>query len=450
METPETPQRKGRKRAAYQRGVAKRVWKNDKWQWRACIGSGPSRRQLFRDTQKEAQDLIDEARMKKGQRPALTGDEQKMTFAKFAEQQLKVWGHRAPGGEWKSAISEKTHYRYARDLADHAIPYLGQLPMTECRRKVLERWAAELRDSIEGNRRTRKHQRATASVRASLIIVGRILNDAVGHGYIDSNPMRDIARLVLGKQVAPENRFTTRKRAVHFFDDDELYALMDGAEKVAERKAKKGALSTITNYDRIFALAETGMRIAEMTGLRLDDFTFDDKGGLSIRIERQVDADRTKTPQSKRWNDFTADSGAVEVFREILRKRHEIEARGATAGYVFFPELPSPARTEEEQRELERLQDLAHKQVRRELRAACREAGLVTATPHDLRHTWISRAESMTGDRSWRERWSGHKSGGMTDVYGRHKRNKPAPVGVLRALSTMRRMDSKRKLRAVK
>jgi integrase len=195
------------------------------------------------------------SRLSRGERVAPS----KLTLSEIAATWLEAQRDR---------LRPRTIERYEAVLRLHILPRLGRFRAAS----ITEDEVAELIRAL------RAAGLAPASINKAVMVLGRILANAVRRGLIPANP---VARLERGE------RPKTERREMRVLERDEIGALLDASD-VAYRPLLTTAVFT-------------GLRLGEVLGLIWGDI--DLEAGL-IRVRKQLDLDGVrvtpKTPQAVR------------------------------------------------------------------------------------------------------------------------------------------------------
>jgi integrase len=188
----------------------------------------------------------------------------RMTFAEYAAEWIVSYG-----GRTRKGVREETRRDYGKRLEQDAIPFLGQLRLSEIEARDLDALAAKIASrGVKPN-----------TVRLSLAPVKALLATAHQRGDLRSNP-------AAGYRTRYEQPTVDQLES----DVEQVKALME-----AELQA---LLGTVAEPWRLFFefLAVTGMRIGEAIELRWGDVDF---GARTVRIERRFYRGKVAPPKSR-------------------------------------------------------------------------------------------------------------------------------------------------------
>lgn len=178
-------------------------------------------------------------------------------------------------------------------------------------------------------------QRTIATSNRELETLSRVLNFAVGHGYLEANPLQSLAC----KGLIQRSKESKRDRLITFGEELALYSAAIG------RLAYIGPVITV--------LVDTGMRKGELLQLEWRDVDFESQR-LTLRSET------TKTGKSRQ---IALTARAFQVFQvwHTARKESPLVLGG-------------------------------HVNLQYPLEKACAGAGITGLRLHDLRHAFVTRA----------------------------------------------------------
>jgi integrase len=258
--------------------------------------------------------------------------------------------------EWLPAIKASTKAStwdsYRRTVQSHLMPRVGPIPLQAVSPGHLNALYAELLDGgrVGGGSLSPK------TVRNVHVVVRKALGDAVSWNYVVRNA---------AASARPPRLTRTALHEHNTWSVEELRAFLDAVQS-----------------DRLYAAwivaATTGMRRAEVLGLRWRDLDFA-AGRIGIRqtlvsVAYELRFESPKTSRSRR--SVSLDSSTVEALRK--HRLHQAEERLAwgesylQSGLVFCREDGSPVHPE-------RFTQMFDRHVRRQ--------GLRRIRLHDLRHT---------------------------------------------------------------
>jgi integrase len=247
---------------------------------------------------------------------------------------------------------DRTVEGYRRIMARHVLPELGDVQLTQLRRRQVSELMARLatKGTLSGGTR-RNVLRALSSA----------MSDAVDQELIDANP--------LAGMHAPSAR--TRRVEVSSTLLTQLETAMDQA----------GPLRSL-----YFTLYYTGMRFGEAAGLRWERVDWR-RAELAIDPERGAatliyNADRTRLVQGFGAPKTSRGTRKLAIGTRLMPiLRREWEARGRPARGLLFHSMRSPERPISERVALD------------DWKRLCREHGIETSPPltlHDLRHVLVT------------------------------------------------------------
>jgi integrase len=266
---------------------------------------------------------------------------------------------------------------YRLNLDKHILPAFGSMRVNAINRTTVTSFVV------------RQAELAKGSKKLLVAVLRAVLQHAVRHQVIPSNPAEGVAReLKLGE--SPKAR--AERVGTKSYTEEQMTTLLNACQLDAR-------------HHPLFAtLACTGMRISEAIGLQWDDIDFE-TGELTIR--RGISKGQVSTPKSGHGRVIELSDGLSKVLRRLLgtRKADKL-ARGwaELPEWVFINNVGRP---------------LEESKVRQALNRHVRAAKLPHFTLHGFRHSaaaialskGISPAEVMT--------LLGHSSIAMTvDVYG--------------------------------
>lgn len=259
----------------------------------------------------------------------------------------------------RTDLKPTTHARTAGVLRNHVLPAWGATALADITPSSVQAWA----NGLPG---------APGTVDLTHGVLAQLLDDAVRHRLIPSNPARGTR---LPAKTKREHRFLTV---------DELTRLLN----------ETGEWTAITR-----CLALTGMRVGEVGELRVRDVDLE-RGRFTVRRTTTTLGGRriTGTPKTSAGNRSVAIPGPV---------RADVAARLAEADGRDDLMYPTP-----------RGAQLNKDNYRRAFNLAAARAGLTGVRPHDLRHTAVSLAVRSGASVKAVQRMVGHASAAITlDVY---------------------------------
>jgi len=283
-------------------------------------------------------------------------------------------------GDNQNRWSEETVTRYEAILRLHIEPCnTYKQPINRVTRNQVKQHLREL-----------SKERSPALVEAVHAVVSSIFEEAIDSGLTRENPARRLLRKILPKEH--------------------------------QRNVKDAAPMTITERDRLMAVAQTAcpasMRVALMVmafmGLRLGE-------GLALRL-KHLDFDRMlyRVTESYKERVFRKPKGGKSRFVDVpdfliaeleahvafLKKERLRLGIGGPVDALLVN--PKDGHTPFSQRD-----------VQCGLRRACKAAGLAIRNPHDLRHTYATTLLMAGVSPAYVQKQLGHSSISMTvDVYG--------------------------------
>lgn len=207
-------------------------------------------------------------------------------------------------GDWR----ETTARRYAESLDLHVLPSFGHLFIDELTPRLIERalseWALD-------------HARSTAN--SWLRVLRTVLNDAVAHGLITSNPAARVRAL--------------RERTDDEGDEDDWANALSPAELDPYLRAWRDLYPE--HLPLITTLVLTGLRWGEATALIWSDVeTAENTGVLRIRRSHVRGAIRNTTKTGKR-RIVPFPSELATVLRAHRQRLIELQHPGLEHGWVF-------------------------------------------------------------------------------------------------------------------
>ena len=284
--------------------------------------------------------------------------------------------------------SERTLEIYRQRWNTHIHPTLGRRRIQSIGVGEASRFLAELRRKTNPSRKRNEQPELLSNwtVRGVLNVLNVVLEHAVKHEYIASNPVPKLN----GEKPPAKNR--TRARIL---EAEEVALLIDHAP---------------ANYwTLIFTAVYTGMRQSELLGLRWQDIDFD-AGTIHLRyqLSRATRAKRAcvvalKTDAGERHIDI-APALARELARHSLASQHS-----KPEDFVFATETGKPLYYRNASaRGLDKAAD----------RAGLNPEGVQRLSFHDLRHTAITHLIRSGADAAQVSRFAGHSKVSTTlDLY---------------------------------
>lgn len=279
---------------------------------------------------------------------------------------------------------------YESNLRNHILPAFGDRPISEIKRgEIRDFLVAKMNDGLAG--------KTTSHLLASMVAV---LDVALEDELIQANPaMRLSRRLGLRRAAGSQD--------IKPFTESELARLLETARIVRPPKVSNQTAAAEYDYELIFTLSSTGLRINEGLALQRPDLDF---AGRHVHVERTFtgagEIGTPKTESSRRSVDMS--QGLRDVLQELQRKQLEQKMRlGWTELpiWVFFGPEGRPMRD---------------KSVQRRFKKLLAAADLPTYhSPHDLRHTFASLHVKNGASVAYIRDQLGHRSVQTTlDLYG--------------------------------
>jgi integrase len=294
------------------------------------------------------------------------------TLASYAERWLDRHDPARGARGGRSRLSPATFELYRLNLANHALPRLGERALASLRTEDVDRLIAEL--EAEG--------KAAGTVRNVIVPLRRLLADAVRQGLIVVNPAAraDLppAQDFVGKELSLAETNSIRQ------------ALLDLAP--ADPLRHQPDLFFVCLFD--VALG-TGLRLGELRALRWRDV---DRSRRLIRVERAYSRGQLRRPKTE------AGVRAVPLFPSVDEATRELAARALERGRYAPDELVFGSM---------RGTPLQPSNFRQRVWApALRRAGLADNGYrfHDLRHTCVSRLVAAGADVKLVQAVAGHAS----------------------------------------
>lgn len=182
------------------------------------------------------------------------------TVARAARLWMEKFEHQVATG----TRSATTLDLYRGQLDAVVLPSLGQLRLAECTVGRMDMFFTAL-----SRRRTERGTAPSAKYRQSIrTVVKNILEQAVVHDAIPSNPIRDISRIEDGRRKAKPRALTSeeRRRLFAWFDVTTGDVAVDEARVAARRRSLPDLLTLMLG---------TGVRIGEALAVRWTDLDLD-------------------------------------------------------------------------------------------------------------------------------------------------------------------------------
>jgi len=245
------------------------------------------------------------------------------------------------------ALRESTWQGHEGFLQRHLEPFFGPLPIDACTRPRIQAFIA--------SKRIGDHKLSDASLRTALPTLRLVLDYAVEHGYIPSNPMRGVKLW----RPAP------RDLVPDPFTQAEADALVAAASEIRPTWGRM-----------VEAWLHAGMRSGELRGLQHQDVDWSHGTALIQRTYSRRRLSAPKTLQSRR---------AVPLPTSVREAFAGVTALDGTA--PLFPSFWNPARM------------MAEEEMGRLWKRTLARAKVRPRPPETLRHTCISlrlsRGESL-------------------------------------------------------
>ena len=254
-----------------------------------------------------------------------------------------------------------THQRYEGVIRLYVLPTFGSIRMKDLNPYSAEQWQLEMAQML--HRKT---------VNTHFGVFQKCLNDAVRWRKLSFNPLASVQPL-----AEPEQE-------IRFLTADELAKLLAHV-----RDLDYGAFA-------IFAVAAmTGMRLAEVQGLKWDCISFQTG---KITVKRIWDSKARKLKETTKTKTIRVIPMAQDLRQLLIPLANEKDA----ADFLFFG--------------VDRLRFNFHGAAK-VLRGFCRGAGAPEIRFHDLRHSFASNFVMAGGNIYNLQRMLGHSSVTMTERY---------------------------------
>jgi integrase len=308
----------------------------------------------------------------------------RLTLNEVADQLLAEFESKVARGE----RSERTLEIYRQRWNTHIRPTLGRRRIQSVGVGEVARFLAELRRKTSPRQKKNKPPELLSNwtVRGVLNVLNVVLEHAVKHEYLASNPVPKLT----GEKPPARNRTKAR-----ILEAEEVALLIDHAP---------------TSYRTlIFTAVYTGMRQSELLGLRWQDIDFD-AGTIHVRHQlsratktRPAHVLPLKTDSGERHIDI-APALARELATHSLGSRHS-----KPEDFVFATETGKPLYYRNvSARGLDKAAD----------KAGLNAAGMQRISFHDLRHTAITHLIRSGADAAQVSRFAGHSKVSTTlDLY---------------------------------
>jgi integrase len=308
----------------------------------------------------------------------------RLTLNEVADQLLTEFESKVSRGE----RSERTLEIYRQRWNTHIRPTLGRRRVQSIGVGEVSRFLAELRRKTSPRRKENVSPELLSNwtVRGVLNVLNVVLEHAVKHEYIASNPVRKLN----GEKPPARNRTKAR-----ILEADEVARLIDHAP---------------ANYRTLILTAVyTGMRQSELLGLQWQDIDFD---AGTIHVRHQLS--RATKIKPARVVPLKTDAGerhidlAPALARELAK--HSLESwHSKPEDFVFATETGKPLYYRNASaRGLDKAAD----------RAGLNPDGVQRLSFHDLRHTAITHLIRSGADAAQVSRFAGHSKVSTTlDLY---------------------------------
>ncbi len=291
--------------------------------------------------------------MRRGERVAPA----RLTFAEAVER----WRPTLAG------LRPRTRDAYESSLRVHLLPRFGRMRLAD----ITEDHVAEFIDSL------RRQDYAGWTIRARLVVLGRVFSFAVRRGFVNVNPVKGLER---------GERPTVGRAEMRILDRDEIAKVLEAAD--ADRR---GLLATATF---------TGLRLGELLGLTWADVDLD--AGV-VRVRRQLDRETGERVEAK-TRQAVRDVILIPALGRILRE-HRLASPHAAEGDSVFASGRGGGLD----------QTVARSALSRALRAAGLDGDDKPKLRfHDLRHTFASLLVAQGGNVVFVARQLGHASPDIT------------------------------------
>lgn len=363
----------GRNKGSGKGSVYKR---GDKWRGQISVNG-----KRYSYTAKKQRDVLDwMAKMRVSDAPA-NADKENITMKEVCEQWLSE--------NVEARVTELTAYKMRNMLTQHMYPVLGDLPIAELTKEVLQESYPEMIGyKRQKNKRECKYSEGTIKLFSSYL--NTMLEWAVDEGYINRNPHRNV--------LPPKGE---RSKIVHAYTAEEQRKIVEYTND------DKGA-------NRVFYfLLASGLRVGEAIALTLDDvniregYVLVNKTAINYRGTMIVQ-DHPKTEQSVR----TVYLSKRCITR--LKRYIEIAEEGINNGKnLLFPN---------EHGNIYHTSALRSRWIK-----SCAEMGITYRGIHALRHSYATRAFEKGVDVKIVSALLGHTSVATTmniyqDVYSEQKK----------------------------
>jgi integrase len=279
---------------------------------------------------------------------------------------------------------------YKLNLTKHILPALGSMRVNAINRTTITSFIV------------RQAELAKGSKKLLVAVLRAVLQHAVRHQVIASNPAEGVARELKLSESPKARKERVGSKA---YTADQMDTLLNASRLDAR------------HYPLFYMLSRTGMRISEAIGLEWGDIDFE-KGELTI--SRGISKGIVSTPKSGHGRVIEMSADLAAVLRRLLgaRKADKL-ARG-------WAELPAPVFVNNVGRPLE------ESKIRVALNRHVKAAKLPPFTIHGFRHSTASIMLSNGAAPQEVQELLGHSSIALTvDVYGNGRERKGGSTRIL-------------------
>lgn len=254
----------------------------------------------------------------------------------------------------ESGFSAATIKNYLADARNFASWLAGSRG-----RSLLESTAQDIREYCSELVAAKAHPPATVNRR--LQSIRKFYGYALESGLMEENPS-------LGVKLLPQ----PRPKVVRGLDESEIECLLDAVEQGSPRFVKR-------DYAIVQLMLQTGIRVGELTGLKLSDVSLSEKKGV-VRIRGQGASRDREIPLN------------ISV-RKALSAYFE-ERPASSSDHLFLTRKGDP---------------LSVRSIQTLVSGYARAAGVENVSTYTLRHTYGQHLLRDTGDLSLVTRLLGHK-----------------------------------------
>ncbi len=301
-------------------------------------------------------------------------EEKAMTLKEYAEKLLIVI---------KKTREISTYVSHRDNVENHILPALGNKPLNEISKQDAKSFILSKFDEKKITSKYKKDDGKT--LRASTVhnifrTVRYIMNCAIEDDLIQKNPFEKIGRLISLKKTK-DNINPLDKYDVPLF----LY-------KVKEEKPEW--------YAFFLTAVRAGLRLGELTCLKLDDLDFVNRFILVRRTERKdrTVKDTTKTGKTRRVD------MSIELTETLKSHKFDMELQYGSVDWVFVNSSGNR---------------IDGSKARIVFKECLKSAGLRVIRLHDLRHSYASLLIQNGASLAYIKEQMGHSSIQTTvDVYG--------------------------------